>query len=364
MRLALLLTLLLVPAAGAAPAGDPRGTDLLQLALVRYRAIETRGGWPRIPTGETLRTGSNSYRVAYLRARLAAEGYLLATLADSNPRFDTAVAVGLRRYQERNGLDTDAVLGRGTLAMLNVPVATRIRQLERNIERRSLLPADLGSRYVLVNIPEFRLRAFEGGRIARDMRIIVGADFKERGTPTFSDTMRYVIFSPYWYVPASIAREEIVPDARADSTYLANRGFEVVGNTEADAQAMLEEIEAGRATIRRRPGRGNPLGKVKFIFPNHHAVYLHDTSERHLFARARRAFSHGCIRVQHPVELAQWILPEWSREAIEKAMDAGRERHVTLANKIPIHIVYWTATVAPDGTASFFEDLYRQDEGR
>jgi len=212
-----------------------------------------------------------------------------------------------------------------------------------------------------VNVPEFRLRAFEGGRIAQDMRVVVGADYKERGTPTFSDTMEYVIFSPYWYVPVDIAREEIVPDARADSTYFARRDFEVVGNTEADAQAMIEEIEAGRATIRRRPGRGNPLGKVKFIFPNNHAVYLHDTSERHLFARTRRAFSHGCIRVQRPTDLARWVLPNWSLEAIEKAMDAGTERHVRLAHKIPVHIVYWTATVDADGTASFFEDLYRLD---
>lgn len=369
-RFSLLSALLLLPAAATvARAEDPRaGIPRLEAAIAQYRAIAARGGWPRIPAGRTLREGDASPRVGALRMRLYTTGDLPAGSDFISETFDAPLREAVRRFQSRHGLDTDGAVGRGTLAALNVPVERRIRQLEANLGRFADLPADLGEKTIIVNVPEFILRAYERNETRLTMRVVVGAVVKDRPTPVFSDTMEYVIFNPPWYVPNSIARNELIPDVRGDSGLLGRRNFEVVGDGETidPAAAPLDEatlarVEAGELTLRQRPGPRNPLGRIKFIFPNNHAVYLHDTSERRLFARAYRAASHGCIRVERPNDLAAYVLPDWTPERITEVIRKGREKHVRLTHLIPVHIRYWTARVDPDGTVYFFEDIYRLD---
>ena len=335
----------------------------LQNALVRYRAIAAKGGWPSIPERTRLKPDQQSEAVPVLRRRLAIEGDLdPAHETDPSPVFDATVANAVKRFEERHRIEPDGVVDAETVRALNVPVDARIRAIELNLERWRWLPDPMPARYVIVNVPDFRLEAIEDGKSVMSMRVVVGgADNK---TPIFADQMTHVVFSPYWNVPPRIAQEETIPRAASDPGFLARNNMEVVGASGevVDAESV-DWSNASGYRIRQRPGGGNALGGVKFIFPNNFDVYLHDTNATKLFDRIERGLSHGCVRVEEPHKLAQYVLrdqPEWTPEAIDAAMKERQEKHVKLSSPIPVFILYKTAWVH-DGGVRFLKDLYGHD---
>jgi len=351
------------------------GYTLLVKALADYREIVANGGWPTIADGELLSTGMSDPRVPALREHLRITGDLSTrtTGADTpvSNRFDTALADALKQFQRRHGLSADGRLGPNTRAALNVPAERRTRQIEINLERWRWLPADLGDRYIMVNIPDYRLRAFDDSKPALSMNVIVGKSYDDRATPVFSDRMRYVIFRPYWNIPDSIATEEILPEARRDHGYLARKNYQIVPVFGPNAEPMpvtdanLDRVENGGLHLRQTSGPHNSLGLIKFMFPNEYAVYLHDTPADQLFSRTQRDFSHGCVRVQDPAALARFVLegrPEWEDAArIDRALHEGSRQRVDLAQSIPVYLIYWTAFVSDEGV-QFRNDLYSHDD--
>lgn len=357
-------------AALAALRPDLAGYDRLRQALGRYREIAAEGDWPRIPDGPTLRPGDTSAAVPVLRRRLAAEGYSSGDAVGDSSVYDAALAGAVADFQARHGLAADSALGPATRRSLGVSAAHRAMQIVANLERYRWLPHDLGGRYLLINIPAFYLGAFETGKPVLQMRVVVGRDYGGRATPIFSDSMSYAIFDPYWNVPASIARREILPQAYRDPSYLTRNGYEVVqgwGPVRVIPLSQLSRSDLApvnfRYRIRQKPGPRNALGRVKFIFPNDYNVYLHDTPESQLFGERVRAFSHGCIRVEKPAQLAAFVLgPQgWTTQQADSAMNAGRWRRVDLERKLPVYIAYFTA-FARGSELAFRPDLYGQDD--
>jgi murein L,D-transpeptidase YcbB/YkuD len=346
------------------------GYSALVNDLARYRTLAQRGGWPRLPAGVVLRAGDSSQVVRRLRDRLRAEGYAVPAPSTAPERFDAALADAVIEYQRRHGLAEDGVVGPRTLAALNVTAAHRVRQIAANLERYRWLPPDLGNRYVIVNIPAFRLAAFDHGERVLSMRVVVGSELAARHTPVFADSMSYVQFGPYWNVPRSIAVHEILPEARRDRGYLTRNDYEVVRGWGDDAPVVdpwrlsNAALSSTRYRIRQRPGPDNALGRVKFMFPNDFNVYLHDTPAQSLFDERVRAFSHGCVRVADPAGLAAFVLagrPEWTVERIRATLDAGDRVRVDLPQKLPVYLLYLTA-FDRDGEVAFREDLYDLDE--
>ncbi len=302
---------------------------VLRRDYAKYRDFAAQGGWEEIVAGAS--------RDA-LRARLEAEGF--AVHGDS-------VVSALKQWQERHDLAADGKVGKATFAALNVPVEERIAQIATNMERHRWLPRALGQRYVYVNVPSFRLDAYDSGQRALSMRVIVGADYKEKSTPVFSDVMRSVVFRPYWRPTPDIIKNEILPKLKTDTTYLRRNDMEWAK-------------ENGSRVLRQRPGPRNSLGLVKFLFPNDYNIYLHDTNEKSLFGKNVRAESHGCIRVQHPDSLAEFVLG-WTADSVTAAMQSGKDnRAVTLPQRLPVYIVYFTA-YARDGDLHFATDDYQRD---
>jgi murein L,D-transpeptidase YcbB/YkuD len=343
---------------------------LLKQSLQRYRDIAARGGWPtNLREERRLRKGERSPQVPLLRTRLRASGDIveptllarLKRLVQPADLYDEGLAQSVARFEERHGLDPHGELDAKTVAALNVPVAERILEIELNLERWRWLPRELGPRYVMVNTPAFQLEAFEGGRRALQMRIAAGT--KDHPTPIFSDEMTEVVFSPYWNIPPRIAREEWIPEVVRDPDYLRENGLEIVkGDRVLDPREVNWKDEDLR--LRQRPGAGNLLGLVTFKFPNRFNVYIHDTPFDSAFHRAARDLSHGCVRIEKPEELAEWVLKgqdAWTRRRIEEAMHAGVEQTVKIERPIPVYLVYQTVWVAPDGSALFSDDLYGHD---
>jgi murein L,D-transpeptidase YcbB/YkuD len=337
----------------------------LRGALASLRA-QTSSGWPTIPRA-TLKVGQwNAGVIVPLRRRLAAAGYLPANASLDSPQFDADVEAGVKAFQEHHGLPSSGALDRATLDRMNVPLATRLAQVAMNLERWRWLPDDLGARHLLVNVPYFHVIARENGKAVLDMRVVVGKRGNE--TPLFSDEMETVVFSPYWNVPDTIALEETAPAVARDPEFLSRNNMEVVNASgqvvSADSIPWGDEAALADYRFRQRPGANNALGYVKFLFPNEHSVYLHDTPADALFKRIGRAFSHGCVRVEEPEVLAQYVLrdqSEWTDDAIHAAMRSGNERHVKLTEPIPVHIVYMTAWVDEQGGPHFEEDVYGYD---
>jgi murein L,D-transpeptidase YcbB/YkuD len=333
-------------------------------ALRRLREVAHEGGWATdLPAALATRKGGRGPRVAMLRERLARGGDRPAAAPDSRDVYDDGLATALASFQRRHGLEADGLPDGETVAALNVSVEERIRQVEMNLERWRWLPEDLGARHVLVNIPTFALEAVEGGRVTLRMRVVAGT--KADPTPIFSDQMTHIVFSPYWNIPRRIAREETIPALLRDPGYLYENGLEIVQGTRVvhPGEVDLADLDS-EVRLRQRPGARNALGLVKFLFPNRHAVYLHDTPADSLFAREVRSFSHGCVRVEKPRELAEWVLRgqgEWTATRIEAAMRAGDERHVRLQRPVPVHLVYQTVWAGSDGALSYAEDIYGLD---
>jgi len=248
-------------------------------------------------------------------------------------------------------------------AAMDAAAKQRIHQIELNLERWRWLPRDLGSTHIIVNIPAYRLDVWEQDKVALSMRVVVGK--KETPTPIFNDAMTHLVFSPYWNVPPTIAKNETLPSALRDPSFLQRTNMEVLdaaGNLVDPAS--IDPSRAENYRFRQRPGTQNSLGLVKFMFPNQFNVYLHDTPADSLFARASRSFSHGCVRLQEPQALAEYVLrdqPEWTADRIAEAMQAGDERTVKLREPLPVYLGYWTADVTPDGTVQFRPDVYGVD---
>jgi murein L,D-transpeptidase YcbB/YkuD len=261
--------------------------------------------------------------------------------------YDLALSSAVKAYQTRHALAVDGVIGPGTRRSMNRSASGRLRQIAANLERDPWLPHDRGDRYVIVNVPAFRLHAFDAGREILSMNVVVGAEYGGRSTPVFGDSMAYVVFRPYWNVPASIASRELWPKQRADAGYFARNGYETVN-------------ASWGSYVRQKPGGNNALGLVKFIFPNDFAIYLHDTPSQALFSERVRAASHGCIRVEEPDSLARFVLG-WDLDRIHAAMHTGaNNQRVNLAAKLPVYIVYFTA-YASEGKVQFADDIYGQD---
>ncbi len=325
--------------------------QLLKGHLGAFRDLSSEP-WPvlTLPPGmRTLEADESTAVVGAVRHRLQALGDLGSD--GTGERFDSTLVVALERFQGRHGLSADGVLGPNTLRELNVSPEERIRTMLVNMERLRWVPEEQPENLLLVNIPEFRLHVYEGDEEVMSMEVVVGANASR--TVIFSDSVSQVVFSPTWTVPASITRNEILPQIANDPDYLQKHNMEIVGGT--------DELPV----IRQRPGLENALGRVKFVFPNSYSIYMHDTPAQSLFDREQRAFSHGCIRLSRPLDLARYLLrddPEWPSERIDQATVAGREVFVPLEEPTPVAIVYFTAWVDTQGLLNFRNDLYGHDQ--
>lgn len=341
----------------AALAPPHAGYKALKAALAQYRTLAASGGWPEVPAGPpvkgpSLKPGDRGERVAALRARLEASGDLApnASPAEARDLFDAPLQAALIKFQDSHGLDPDGKLGKGTLAALNVPAEQRVRQIEINLDRWRWLPRDLGERYIMVNIAGFHLDVVEGGKPVLAMKIVAGKPTTR--TPMFTGRMTNIVLNPYWNVPATIATKEVLPKIAREPGYQEQEGFEVLHTKNG-------------VEVRQRPGPKNALGKIKFLFPNRFNVYLHDTPSRSLFSRTVRSFSHGCMRIEKPLELAEYLLkddPAWTPEKIAATLDKGKETWINIPKPLPVHVVYWTAWVDDAGTVQLRDDLYGRDK--
>ena len=350
--------------------GHP-GYKRMRQALAHYRKISAMGGYILVPPGPKMQKGDRGERVIALRKRLMASGDLSPGLNEDESFFDEHLDQAVRRFQKRYGLDMDGVVGKSTLSELNIPVEERIQQIIVNMERWRWLPQTLGKRYILVNIANFELEVTEEDQLVLLMRVVVGMPYRK--TPVFSDKMSYLIFSPYWNVPPGIATKDILPAVRKDVNYLKEKNIRVYHGWGAEAKELdPHSIDWSNITaksfpyrFRQNPGSSNALGLVKFMFPNPYDIYLHDTPTQELFVKTERAFSSGCIRIEKPVELADYVLrgdPKWTRAAIIEAMRGGIEQTVRLPELIDVHLLYWTAWADEDGTIHFRKDLYGRDK--
>ena len=356
----------------------PQFAGLLQ-ALQRYRQIAVGGGWPMVPKGPVLSEGQtgDAARLQALARRLQAEGFLAAmpqgleaAAAGSKAPYSKELADAVRKFQATRTVEVDGSLGPETQEELNVPVVSRLRQIALNLERWRWVPDDFGPRAVVVNLPGYNLDVEEGGRQVMSMRVVVGEEGWE--TPVFSDRIRYLVLNPYWNVPNSIFTAEILPELRKNPGYLYEKDMEVVSGERDDSQVVSpsrvwEVGEGSGLRVRARPGEENPLGKVKFMFPNKHDIYLHDTSAHALFEEADRNASHGCIRVERPFELADYLLrddPQWNGGQLRAAVDRGEQRDVKLPQPVPVYLLYFTAMPGPDGGVAFYEDIYDLDRAQ
>ncbi|MFN3875999.1 MAG: murein L,D-transpeptidase, partial [Flavobacteriales bacterium] len=328
---------------------------LLKRELKRYRDLEA-GPWPRLSLGDRkkLEPGDKADWVPALRERLMLLGDHPLIDGDSAARasivYDSTLVAAVKRFQERHGLHPDGVIGKGAIKQLNVPPAERVRTLLVNMERLRWVPEQNAPDLLLVNIPEFRLHVYEDDTLAWSMTVVVGAVATR--TVIFSDTLSAIVFSPAWTPPASIVRGEILPKLAKDPDYLRKQHMEIVGGTEANP------------VIRQKPGAGNALGRVKFLFPNSYSIYFHDTPSKGFFQRESRAFSHGCIRLSEPQRLAEYLLRNdsaWTPERIRQAMHSGREQLVRLKERRPVSIGYFTAWVDRQGRLNFRDDVYSHD---
>jgi L,D-transpeptidase YcbB len=354
---------------------QPEYAELVK-ALAGYREILRQGGWPHLPGRSTLRRGARGARVAVLRRRLRITGDLAGS-AGRKPVYNRAVAKAVAHFQARHGLPSNGIVNPATRAALNVPVQARIRQIQVNLERYRWLPAEFGSRYIYVNIPDYRLYAYEVGKPVLTMRVVVGDEY-QNATPVFADSMTSVVFRPSWHVPQRILVREILPRIRKKRSFLTRHQFEVV-DARRESRVLnprrinWSRVDLTKFRLRQRGGTPtNPLGLVKFMFPNQFAVYLHDTPTRKLFNQPKRTLSHGCVWVAKPVELADYALAgqeDWDEKKIRTAMQTpnsaaaggGADRqNVTLRRPVPVYIVYLTAFVR-DGILNFRHDPYAKD---
>jgi len=321
----------------------------LKTALVKYVAIAKQGGWPTVTaTPKQLKKGGSSSEILLLKKRLFLSGDMAA---DTTPVFNAALEEGIKIFQTRYGYTASGVITERQIKDLNVPVVDRVQQILLNMGRMQWMIHEPKGQMIVVNIPEFILHVKEGATKVFDMNVVVGKE--GHNTMMFTGNLNQVVFSPYWNLPASIVKKEILPAMEKNPSYLESHNMEITGN------------EGGLPSIRQLPGDDNSLGKVKFLFPNSFDIYFHDTPAKSLFDKDKRAYSHGCIRLSDPAKMANYLLKEqseWSPERIDEAMNVGVEKYVKLKNPVPVLITYYTAWVDENGLLHFADDIYGHDK--
>ncbi len=326
-----------------------RQYDLLKAYLRKYKALDSIADWYPIKNTVTLNQGDTSLTIAEVKKRLyLLEDYLGDT---ANAFFDEGLYHALKGFQQRNGLTVDGKIGNETINTLNIPLKSRIRQIVVNMERNRWLPVSVHTDVLAVNIPDYKLHVFHADSLLWSCNVVVGQT--SHPTTVFYGEVKYVVFRSYWNVPESIVRNEILPQMRKNSNYIHSHDMEITG------------YRNGLPIVRQKPGPNNALGLVKFLFPNSYNTYLHDTPAKSLFGETSRAFSHGCIRVEEPVKLANFLLRHdaaWTPEKINAAMKNGKETYVTLKDRVPVFIAYFTAFVGQDKKLNFRKDIYDLDE--
>jgi murein L,D-transpeptidase YcbB/YkuD len=323
----------------------------LKEQLAKYTDIARKGGWPMITaTGKKpLKEGFSSPDIAAIKRHLYLTGDL--PVNDTTQIFNDTLTAAVKNFQERFGLQATGTANAETIKELNVSASERVEQLLINLERMRWMPSQPGGKFILVNIPEFVLHVMENGKKVFDMKIVVGKE--GHNTMMFTKTLNQIVFSPYWNVPPSIVKDELLPEMAKNPNYLASQDMEIIGEND------------GIPEIRQLPGEKNSLGKVKFLFPNSYNIYFHDTPAKSLFERNKRAYSHGCIRLSDPEKMAQYLLqndPAWDEVKIMEAMNAGKERYVKLKEPVSVFITYYTAWVDENGRLNFRDDIYAHDE--
>ncbi len=342
-----------------------------QFKALRKKLLEVRNAAKsgkvrtRIPDGPSLGPDTYHPHIAIVRERLGVEPPENTGRQDPSQYYDVELEAAIRGFQQDKGLKPDGIIGRNTREALNegtIPVSAET--IIANMERWRWKPRDFGKRHVFINIPEFKFRLISSGRIIHQERIVAGSP-KHR-TPIFSDEMETIVFNPYWNVPRSIMVNEIIPAVRNNPAYIYRNNLEVIWNGRRTVEPYLvdwHQVDPNKLFLRQTPGPGNALGKVKFLFPNKHAVYMHDTPTKHLFNRPVRAYSHGCMRVRDPLKFAELLLEDqgWSRSRIDQTLYTAHDQHVKLESKLPVHISYFTAWVDDDGVIHGYQDVYGYD---
>jgi murein L,D-transpeptidase YcbB/YkuD len=352
----------------------------MKAGLLHYRELACTGGYPQVDRGGTLKLGMRGPRVRQLKARLAASGDYVPKpslrsdfAADAalgfmdEDMFDAELEEALKRFQKRANLEQDGEAGPETLKTINRTAEERAAQLRVNMERWRWMPEDMGARHIRINIADYRLEAVEDGGVARVHDVEVGRTYRQ--TPIFSSRMSYLIFNPWWMTPEKLAREDKLPLFREEPERVEQAGFEVLdrsGNKVDPKTIDWSKVSEERFpySLRQRPGKDNALGQVKFIFPNPHDVYLHDTPARGFFSRTRRDFSSGCVRVKDPFDLAEWALSAnggWNRARIDAVVESEKETRVALKKPVPVYLLYMTAVAEENGGVRFIDDIYGRD---
>ena len=323
---------------------------LLKDQLGKYLTIAKNGGWPRVnAVKKSLKTGTSSPDVAIIKKRLMISGDL--GVNDTSQVFNDTLATAVKNFQARHGFSETGIVSDSLIKEMNVPATKRVEQLLMNMDRMRWLANNPSGNLIVVNIPEFVLHVYEGKQKAFDIDVVVGKE--GHNTMMFNGDLNQVVFSPYWNVPPSIVAKEILPAIEKNPNYIAKENMEITGNDD------------GLPVVRQKPGPGNALGKVKFLFPNSFNIYFHDTPSKSLFNRDTRAYSHGCIRLREPEKFANYVLrnqPEWTPEKISEAMNSGNEKYVKVKDPIPVVITYYTAWVDENGRLNFRQDIYGHDE--
>ena len=343
----------------------------LKQALARYRGLILKGEWPLVSDGRALKKGSVSGRVAELRKRLAASGDLETEGVKGGDLFDERLEQSVIVFQKRHGLKADGAVGPATLNALNVTLKERIRQMELNMERMRWIPDNVEQRSIIVNIADFELNVLENEKRAFSMKVVVGKPFQS--TPVFTAKMTYLVINPPWNVPDSIAQKEILNNIKKDPQYLAKQNIKVLrGWGPQEKEIDPETIDWTRINantlpyrFRQEPGPLNPLGRIKFMLPNNFNVYLHDTPSKRLFSESVRTFSHGCIRIEKPIELAEYVLHDdllWTRDKLLAAIEKGTEQNIPLPHPVNVHFLYLTAWADKEGVLQFRNDVYDRDK--
>jgi len=321
----------------------------LKEQLSKYYTIAKQGGWPTInSTKKSIKKGTSLPEIAVIKKRLQITNDMPAN--DTSQRFNDTLETGVKNFQVRHGHKPTGLITDSLIKEMNVPTINRLEQILMNMERMRWLANQPKGNMIVVNIPEFVLHVYEGDRKAFDMDVVVGKE--GHNTMMFNGDLNQVVFSPYWNVPSSIVQKEILPAIEKNPNYLNKENMEITGN------------EDGVPVIRQKPGEKNALGRVKFLFPNSFNIYFHDTPVKSLFAKEKRAYSHGCIRLKEPEKMANYVLrnqPEWTPEKIEEAMNSGDQKFVKVKDPIPVVVTYYTAWVDENGLLNFRDDIYGHD---
>jgi len=347
------------------PLLSPATVQQTELAIQDYTSIVSRGGWTRVPAGERLKLGSRGERVVALRQRLAATNDLDPNLGMS-PVFDSYVEGAVKRFQARHGLIPVGVVGDDTMQSLNIPAETRLRQLETNVVRiRTMAGGNIGARYVLCNIPAAEIEAVEDGQVAARYTAVVGK--ADRASPVLDAKIQQVNFNPYWTVPASIIRKDLIPMMQKDPQYLTKKRIRIYSQQGVETQPNQinwNTMEATQYMYRQDPGDDNSMGVVRINMPNKDGVYMHDTPSKNLFGENARFHSSGCVRIQNVKELVGWLAKNqagWDRRAIDAAIKSGERIDINLTPYVPVYWRYISGWGAQDGTVQFREDIYGMD---